>query len=259
LVTVPTPEPIFLLSDMIGSTSAAPGVSLSHYDVPELMPQFNLWSFVESDKQNPFSYSIVDGAGLEHNGIIPLLRRHYPIILAFVNTLAPLGTEADDMVNGVPQQISRLFGFLPPVVIYNKQNTQVFPSEQFDPLAAALKAALEEGRAPIYVDSYEIVQPNTFNIASYPADGKVTVVWFYNDINQGWHDKLPPEVQTLLKSSEPTNRMDNFPHFKTAAQNQTDDGIPQVLQYTPEQINLLAHMSCYTVMHDAQEILRSLR
>lgn len=258
LVMVSTPEPIMLLSDMVGSTSAAPGVILNHYNVPELMPEFNLWPLKENDEKEAFAYSIVDGANLEQNGIVPLLLRHYPIILAFISAIAPLGIEGDAMVNGIPQQISRLFGFLPPVVIHNKENTQVFPSKQFEPLATALKSALEEGRAPIHVDSYEIVQPNFFNIRPYPGNGKVTVVWVYNDMNWGWHDKLPPEIQTLLKSNEPTNRMDNFPHFKTTAQNQTDDGLPQILQYTPEQINLLAHMSCYTVMHDAKQILLSL-
>ncbi|MGB0388775.1 MAG: hypothetical protein ACPGWR_28480 [Ardenticatenaceae bacterium] len=258
-VTVPTPEPIFLLSDMIGSTSSAVGVMLAHYQEPELMPEFKLWPLAEGDKQTAHNYSIVDGAGIEHHGIIPLLRRQYPVILAFVNTLTPLGTNSNDTVQGIASQVSRLFGFPPPQVIYNKQNTQVFPSEQFEPLATALKAARQKGDLAVYVDSYEIVQPNFFDIPSYPGDGKVTVVWFYNDLNENWRNKLSPDVQALLNSSDPTNRMDNFPHFRTIGQNQTDDGIPELLHYSPQQVNLLAHMWCYNIMHEAKDLLLSLK
>jgi len=256
LLRVPTPEPIFLLSDMIGSTSAGPGIMLDYYKEPDLMAEFNLWPL--KSKQAAFNYSIVDGASLEHNGIVPLLRRQYPIILAFVNALTPLGTNAPDMINGVSIQISRLFGFQPEKMFFNQPNIQIFPREQFEPLATGLRAAKEKGQLAIYVDSYQIVQPNVFDIASYPDDGKVTVVWFYHDLNQGWVDKLPPDVQALLKSSDPTNRMDNFPYFKTAGQNYTDNGVPQLLYYSPEQINLLSHMWCYNIMHEARDILLSL-
>jgi hypothetical protein len=258
LVTVPTPEPIFLLSDMIGSTSAGPGIMLDHYQEPDLMAEFNLWPLKNHSNQSTFNYSIVDGASLEHNGIVPLLYRQYPIILVFVNTMTPLGTQAPDTINGISIQVSRLFGFEPEQMFFNQPNIQIFPREHFEPLANGLKSAKENGKAAIYIDSYSIVQPNVFGIPSYPNDGKVTVVWCYHDLNQGWLDKLSPEVQTLLNSDDPTNRLDNFPYFRTAAQNHTDDGIPQMLYYSPQQINLLANMWCYNIMHDARDILLSL-
>ena len=258
VLTLSTPEPLFLLSDMIASTSAAPGMTLNHYDVPELMPQFKLWPLEGQTNASPFTYSIIDGVNLENFGIIPLLRRQYPIILVFVNSAFSLGSTLPVAINGVDDGVGRLFGFMPDLPLFNTQNTQVFPSEQFDPLVAGLKAAREKGEMPIYVDSYEIVQPNPFDIPSYPGDGKVTVVWFYNELNENWLNKLSPEVQSLLKSTDPTNRMDNFPFFASPVQNQTDDGVPQLLYYSPEQINLLAHMWCYNIMHDAKEILLSL-
>jgi hypothetical protein len=73
------------------------------------------------------------------------------------------------------------------------------------------------------------------------------------------YNKLSPDVQALLKSTDPTNRMDNFPHFSTVGQNLTDDAVPQPLYYSPQQINLLAHMSCYNIMHDARDMLLSLK
>lgn len=257
LVTLITPEPLFLLSDMLGSSSAAPGMMLNHYNIPELMPKFNLWSLVGQDKQDAFNYSIVDGANLENLGLIPLLRRHYPIILAFVNSGSPLGQDSSITINGIDSSIGRLFGFQLQNN-FKQQDTQVFPSEQFEPLAAGLNAARQKGKLPVYVDSYEIMQPNAFDIPSYPDDGKVKVVWFYNDLNETWFNKLSPEVKTLLQSSDPTNRLDNFPHFVTVAQNQTEDEVPELLYYSAEQINLLSHMWCYNIMHDAKDLLLSL-
>lgn len=257
LVTLTTPEPLFLLSDMLGSSSAAPGMMLNHYNIPELMPKFNLWSLVGQEKQDAFNYSIVDGANLENLGLIPLLRRHYPTILAFVNSGSPLGEDNSVSINGIDSSIGRLFGFQLQNN-FKQQDVQVFPSEQFEPLAVGLKAAREKGELPLYVDSYEIMQPNAFDIPSYPGDGKVKVVWFYNDLNETWLNKLSPEVKTLLQSSHPTNRLDNFPHFLTVGQNQTEDGAPELLYYSAEQINLLSHMWCYNIMHDAKKLLLSL-
>ena len=108
------------------------------------------------------------------------------------------------------------------------------------------------------VDSYQILQPNPFDIPSYPDKGQVTIAWFYNDINDTWLNKLPGEVRTLLNSQDPTNRLDNFPHFGTVNQNQTDDGLPQFLYYSAQQINLLAHMWSYNIMHEASDQLLAL-
>ena len=54
-------------------------------------------------------------------------------------------------------------------------------------------------------------------------------------------------------------RMKSFYNLKTYFQNQSTAGIPQLLQYTPQQINLLAHMWTYTVMDDAGEAIQSLK
>ena len=142
---------------------------------------------------------------------------------------------------------------------FKQQDTQVFPSEQFEALVTGLKAARKRGELPVYVDTYQIIQPNVFNIPSYPGDGKVKIVWFYNDLNETWFNKLSPEVKTLLQSSDPTNRLDNFPHFATVGQNQTEDGAPELLYYSAEQINSLSHMWSYNLMHDAKELLLSLK
>ena len=253
-VTVPTSAPIFLLSDLIGSSGAAPGIILGEFDKPEWFSTFSHWPSLNIGQQPATTYSFVDGGSLENLGIVPLLRRQYPIILLFVNTPCPIGTENEFTVDGISGDISRLFGFNPQNTLSNNENTQFFPTSQFKALADGLKAAKANGQATYFIDSYPIIQPNFFDIPSYPDNRDVTIVWFYNDINQEWQSKLSPSVQELLRSEEPTNYLANFPHYKTVGQNNNLSGVPQLMQLTAEQINLLAHMSCYTVMSVADEL-----
>lgn len=253
-VTVPTPDPIFLLSDLIGSSGAAPGIILGGFNKPEWFAKFSHWPSVNIGQQPATTYSFVDGGPLENLGIVPLLRRQYPIILAFANSEHPIGAENDLMVDGISHDISRLFGFNPQYTRGNNENTQLFPASKFQALADGLKAAKANGQATTFIDSYPIIQPNFFDIPSYPDKRDVTIVWFYNDINQEWKSKLSPPVQELLNSEEPTNYLANFPNYRTVGQNNNLSGLPEILQLTAQQINLLAHMSCYTVMSVAEEL-----
>lgn len=260
-VTVTMPNPIFLLSDIFGSTGAAPGIILDQLGAPEWFPRFSYWPVAAAGAQPAATYSFIDGSGLENTGIVPLLRRQYPLILAFINSRQPVGATGPATVDGLDHQVARLFG-LKPQGSSNDQDTQIFPSAQFKTLADGLRAAKANGQPAYFIDSYPIVQPNAFDIPAYPAypgNGEVTVMWFYNELNPNWQRRLSSQVQALLASTDPTNYLANFPNLKTYFQNHSPAGIPQLLQYTPEQINLLAHMWTYTVMDDAGEAIQSLK
>lgn len=257
-VTITMPNPIFLLSDIFGSTSAAPGIILNQLGAPEWFPRFSYWPVVEAGAQPAATYSFIDGSGLENTGIVPLLRRQYPVILAFINSRQPVGATGPATVDGIDFQVARLFG-LKRQSPNNDQDTQIFPSAKFKALADGFRAAKANDQPPYFIDSYPIVQPNPFDIPAYPGNGEVTVMWFYNELNSNWKRRLSSQVQTLLTSTDPTNYLANFPNLKTYFQNQSTAGIPQLLQYTPQQINLLAHMWTYTVMEDAIEALQSLK
>ena len=245
-VTAPMPQPLFTLSDVMGSSGAAPGILLDYFKRPEWFPEFSYWPAVNVGRQAATTYSFVDGGNLENTGIVPLLRRRYPLILAFVNSAAPLGSTSGGCVDGIDGQISRLFGLRPADSAFNEQDTQIFPTEQFPDLARGLKSAKAAGRAPVFVDAYAIRQPNSFGIPAYPG-GKVKVAWFYNDLNQAWKDGLSAPVRGLLAGGDPRNYLRNFPNYKTVFQNKDAVGIDELLLLTAEQINLLAHMWCYTV------------
>ena len=146
MVRVQTPEPIFLLSDMLGSTSSGPDIILDYYDHPHLLPEFYLWPPEHIDNFASYRYNILDGSNIENIGLIPLLRRQYPFILAFVNTAVPLGSNHPDAVNGVVSQISRLFGFVPQYQLDRVQQTQIFPQEQFETLGDRFDGCTRAGR-----------------------------------------------------------------------------------------------------------------
>jgi hypothetical protein len=107
------------------------------------------------------------------------------------------------------------------------------------------------------------VQPNAYGIPPYPGDGsrpgRVTVVWFYNERNQGWCNQLPKEVQALFTQDDPTNDLRNFPNYDIFAPNKNGAGLPQLLNLTAQQVHLIAYMHCYTVMHNAGAPLLALR
>jgi hypothetical protein len=93
-----------------------------------------------------------------------LLRRHYPIIVAFINSERPLGAVSAFTVDGIARMVTQLFGIYPPALPKPARDPQIFPRQQSEPLKAALLRAKAKQRAPWFMDSYEIVQPNAYGI-----------------------------------------------------------------------------------------------
>ena len=95
----------------------------------------------------------------------------------------------------------------------------------------------------VYAGAFTIQTPNPFDVASYPGNSEVLIFWLYNDLNQQWYGQLPPSVQNLLSSTQPSNYMANFPNYATVLQNEGE-----LLFLTPQQINLLADMWSYNII-----------
>jgi len=129
-------------------------------------------------------------------------------------------------------------------------------ANEFNNLKKALYDAKKDERAIIFTDTYEIEPGNNFNISPFLPTGDpyiVTVTWVYNHINTSWKNKLEDaELKQLLESNDSYGGFSNFPNFNTAFQNiyrlfdKIDD--PQMLLLTTEQVKMLAHMHCYSVM-----------
>ncbi|HTW86314.1 MAG TPA: hypothetical protein VMD91_19740 [Candidatus Sulfotelmatobacter sp.] len=242
VVTVGTSAYRFLLSDVAGSSSSAFASAVVEIGIPSVAPQFNYFAPQSAGTTPGRSVTIGDGGILENVGIVPLLRRGYRVVFAFVNSPYPIGSPDDGCVDGIDGQISRLFGHIPKSDFGNSQNTQIFPTAQWPALVKGLKAARAAGGTTVFADRYRIEQPNPFAIPPYPDAEPVQVFWLYNDLNQRWFDALPQPVRDLIGDRNLYYPLWNLPHFWTVFQNPTE-----LLWYSPQQINLLAHMWAYAV------------
>ena len=239
IATVPVGATPFLLSDALGSSSAAIAAFVDEFLARSGgFPYFDYWPVARIGETPAFDYSFGDGGILENTGVVSLLRRGYRTIFAFVNSPLPLGHANDQSVCGIDGQISRLFGFIPSNDLGTSQSTQIFASGQFASVAAGLKAARHAGTTPVYVDRFPILADNPFGLASYAPQ----IFWIYNDLVESWAERLTPEVRETLGSTDPANYLANFPHYATVLQNQDE-----LLRLTPRQVNLLAHMWAWAV------------
>ncbi|HYJ03969.1 MAG TPA: hypothetical protein VEX43_02475, partial [Chthoniobacterales bacterium] len=240
---VTTPAFPFLLSDAIGSSSAAIAAYLDQYGLDAVFPEFSYWPMVDIGQEETCTYSFGDGGILENTGIVSLLRRQYKVIFAFVNSPYPVGSAEDGCHKGVDGQITRLFGFNPPNDFVNSQDTQIFPSAQFDMVRSGLIQSKAAGGVVFAAGAFTIQTPNSFELAPYPGSGEVLIFWMYNDLNKSWANQLPGDVRALLGSTAPWDYMKNFPNYDTVGQNDFE-----LLLLSAQQINLLADMWSYNII-----------
>ncbi len=246
IVSVATPENIAILSDAIGSSSAAFGgevAKLLPHDSGYVDPSYSYWPMKNVGNTPAEVYQIVDGGVLENTGVVALLQRGFPLIYAFVNTPYPLGSSSSGCVDGVDGQISRLFGFNPQDNFGNSQDTQVFQSSDYkNKLLKQFNASASTGGVTFCLDTFEIKPDNNFGInpALYPDGARIC--WVYNNMIESWRSNLPDSIKTLLTSTNKDAYYANFPNFSTVDQNNTDDVVPELLFYWPGQANLLGNM-----------------
>ena len=304
LITVDAPLHRFTISDMMGSSGAAPGSILDMLGLPSLFAEFHYWppqSAGATPDPTTQKMSIVDGGDLENTGIVAMLRRRYPVIVCCVNTSTPMNPDwktkpTKGTYEGIDQQVSALFGFTPATTTASReireravemiagpapaammqmsadeqmpkamrfsipqQPIQVFPSDEWPAVQQGLMNALAAG-GPVWVATQHTIWPdNPFGIPPYPGDGKVTVVWLYNQKIAKWVSALPSDVQTFLGSTSKRNYMANFPNYETVFQNKDIIGIPELLLLTPQQVNLIADMWTWAMLEIADEIQKLLK
>ncbi|HET7437361.1 MAG TPA: hypothetical protein VFN10_21830 [Thermoanaerobaculia bacterium] len=126
LITVDAPLHRFTISDMMGSSGAAPGSVLDSLGFPSLFAEFHYWpprSAGAVPDPTTQKMSIVDGGDLENTGIVAMLQRRYPVIVACINTSTPMNPNWDrnnpsdhaaGTYEGIDFQVAGLFGHQTP-------------------------------------------------------------------------------------------------------------------------------------------------
>lgn len=232
-VTPPSSDWTFRLSDVIGSSGAAPGYFLDMFDFPVLFPEFYTWP-VSGSTPNAVCSSIVDGGDLENTGIVSLLLRQYPFIVAFVNSEVVFG-QTDTYPLGIDPCVSALFGKT--TVPFLGQSVQVFDSSLFAPLMKELAAFNDLTGVPWALTELPVLPNNPFGIPAYSP----TILWLYNGRSSSWVNAIvDPTIRRLVTLPPATGA---FPWLSTVFQNPSPiPDVPELLLYTPWQVNLLANM-----------------
>jgi hypothetical protein len=222
----------YTLSDVMGSTCAAPAEALAGAGLNFVgFPEFRYWPLVGVGDVAAREYEIGDGGILENLGVMPLLARKVENIIVFVNTKDELSGSGLGLIN---TSIPPLFGQTP-----GFETNRVFPSTQYQKLVQGLLAAKNAGESVMFQDRYAVMEN-----AHYGVKGgwEVNVLWVYNERVPAWEQELPPEIRDAIGSGS----LSNFPHYRTFFQNP-----PAIVDLSAKQTQLLAHLSCWNVVSNA--------
>ena len=71
----------------------------------------------------------------------------------------------------------------------------------------------------------------------------MNVLWVYNERVSDWEERLPVEIRGMIGAGS----LANFPHYATFFQNP-----PAVIDLSAKQTQLLAHLSCWNIITNAE-------
>ena len=228
----------FTLSDVIGSSGAAPAELLESRNLNNLgFPEFRHWPIHEIGDIHDEEYGHGDGGHLENLGVMPLLARGVERMIVFVNTKTKFEPEAarDPYASSLEPL------FRPVKDKDNRDGNAEFTSNKvfeddhkFDALIEGLAARKANGQTLIHCDTYTVLPNSHYQIK---GGHEVKVCWIYNDAVRNWSDSLNASLRDLVA------RLDRFPHYKTFFQNP-----PKIIDLSVNEVNALAHLSCWNVM-----------
>jgi hypothetical protein len=171
-----------------------------------------------------------DGGFSDNLGIMPLLARQVHNIIVFVNGAGPFGKNPS---------IESMFWRLEKQEDFGGDRSMngVFEPAKYWEVKAGLEAAVRNGGPAVYCDrNWSVIKNELYNVAAY--DG-LNICWVHNERIDAWTEQLPDDTKALIRSSKGFR---NFPWFETFEQNK-----PTLIRLTPAQVNLLAHLSSWTV------------
>ena len=249
-IRVVPPSRPFTLADATGATS----VTSTRAATAAMVPRARHWPPGADDGQPGRVHSFGDGGDIENFGLIALLRRRVERIVVFVNTLHPLAAEvrpgATSGALGIDPYIPPLFGYGTTKCPHN----QVFARAALKGVVAALQQAKRRGRGVVAATRLA-VEPNAW--WGVAGGWEVEIGWVYNERAPAWEARLDAEVRRAIDEGQPPHGggpFAHFPFYRTEGQN------PGCLvRLTAPQVNLLADLSCWTVVENGallREVLR---
>lgn len=223
---------LFTLSDVMGTTGAAPASVFARIRLKLGLPEFRYWSPRQTDRSHE-SYRFGDGGNLENLGIMPLLRRKVEKIVVFVNTMSPL-ISLDDMNGDVPELFGR-----------DSSLNQVFDKTKFVPLFDALKARRNADLTVLHKETYRVKENKHYGVE---GGWDTTVLWVYNEKVETWEDRLPSSIGDKIGKVP----LRTFPFYKTFFHS-----FPKLIDLSKMQVSLLAHLASWNVIEN-EDVFREM-
>lgn len=248
---VPTPANRFRLSDLAGLSSlafaydvidAAHQIGVHYLD--NMVPAVTYWPVLNAatlPRNAARPYLFGDGGNLENQGIMPLLRRSLPKIVAFVNTETKLSQQGAQSQIVVDSDLPPLFGlewnstqgkYVTISASSPFRNNQVFGSQTFDDLRTQLWSRAQKGATALAVQkSVTVLENKHYGV---PA-GTTEILWVYLNPVDWWRTNLHDTVRWAMDAEFWNYSM--FPNYFTVDQ----------LHLDSRQVNLLAHLTSWNV------------
>lgn len=239
----------FTLSDMIGSSGAAPREILDKLLLKNIgFPEFHHWPISDIGKIDEEEYAHGDGGHLENLGIMPLLARKVKNIIVFINGKTPFNADEGQYSGSIRALFEPVDDFEIQDILKGQQKFDVnivFEERKLEPLLDAFKERQSKGETLIHWDEYEVKQNDNYKIRPYTA----RICWIYNDKVENWNKKLGQSNDLGVKKIFESQEFSNFPHYRTFLQNP-----PKIIDLSKRQVSALAHLSCWNVCQYADKI-----
>ena len=242
---VELPDDPFTLADAIGASSAFRAPDRD----PRLYPRRDCWPVTGRPGEPTAAEVFTDGGDIENYGLISLLRRRVSAIVVFINTVWPLSLALDprrtDWSDDADPNRRDIDPFLAPLFGQPSRrfpHNRVFSDADFPILVAGLQAAKRAGRAVMTTLTHTVEDNEWWGVA---GGWDVRVCWVYNERVPAWEARLSPAVRRAVAEGHqtpPSGPVAHFPHFWTRGQNPGS-----LIRLTPVEVNLLAHLACWTV------------
>lgn len=242
----------FTLSDVVGVSSAAPLVTATGADVPNLVfPELRHWAvdreFIEADgglRRRADEYQHGDGVDMDNLGLMPLLVRGVENILVFVNAARPFTSPSgpctethivDDVVS-----LFRTSGDLVHNVVIENGDSEL------DGICRRFAEQKTAQEPLVHCQTYQVVDNLRYGIRRYRPD----ICWAYLDRVEAWIDAIPSGGGTTEDLQRGRGDFDNFPHYGTLLEHAWS-----VIDLDRERVNALSNLTAWTV-YESSEVLR---
>ncbi len=221
---------MFTLSDMIGTSGAAPAEYADRYLLEVGFPEFKYWC--PNNPGRAKEYDFGDGGILENLGIMPLLKRGVKRLIVFVNC------ESNLFRKEIPSSITALFKSLPDRYGSGRfrDNIVLADNGRYRQLVEGLQQSAAGGNGAVYTGEYRVLDQPHYGVI---GGDHVRITWVVNARAQKWADRLPFDVKKRLDSGEYGK---HFPHLATFFEN-----FPAIIDLGTAQANLMAHHASWVV------------